>query len=390
MRRRTYLSGVAGAGAVALAGCSLPGSEEQVPSLSSDWPRPRYDERSRGHREAYADIEDAAPSVRWTVEYDATGSRAPTPVVADGVVYVHTGTAVRALNAADGSERWRTTVVDRAVATDPDEPYVGPTPLAIADDRVFAGSPRGLTVLDPTGERHWSVDGDADVFGTQGAPVVVDGTVYFGLGDTGHAYGVDGTERWTASFESEVTSAPAVGREGGVHFGTETGVHRFTADGAHQWGGRVDASPWVSFAVEFDALFVPSPSDGARLVRLDTATGDVRDRLPLHHHDGPMVVPHAGDSAYVSVTNSLIRAGTDGPLSVQAGGTFPGSPNGPAASMAGTVLYVAHGERVGAYESLDGAPAWQVSIDGADLGSAPAVTDEAVFVADTDRIYAIA
>ena len=118
-QRRTCPSGTTRRGLLAAcatatvptAGCSdrLSGALESPLEVSTDWPRVQYDARATGRT---VDVTGPAtePSVRWTTDVEAVRGGTPAVVVADGTVFVASGSVVAALDAADGTERWTTRV----------------------------------------------------------------------------------------------------------------------------------------------------------------------------------------------------------------------------------------------------------------------------------------
>jgi serine/threonine-protein kinase len=165
----------------------------------------------------YAGVQDGVYALdattgeeRWTVAYDA----ASVPAVAGDTVYVGIRNGVRAINAADGTEAW---------GVDVDGPVRMLAP-AVADGTVYVGgfalenpdSPATLFALDAAdGTEQWRSEFASAVPSFAGiSPAVVDGTVYAAGGslDGGDGLGMvaldaaDGTERWR--FPVEQSPAP--------------------------------------------------------------------------------------------------------------------------------------------------------------------------------------
>lgn len=147
---------------------------------------------------------DARSGTReWTFD-DDTITAFGDPVVAGDTVYaaatrrsdgVPTGT-LYALDADDGSERWRV------------ETALSPTPPAVTSDGLYLGADRVLA-LGFDGSIRWEYGGNQFV---AASPSVADGTVYLGSID-GRVVALDandGSERWTNSTPGSLLHAPAV------------------------------------------------------------------------------------------------------------------------------------------------------------------------------------
>lgn len=390
MRRRDVLAGGATVAGAAVAGCSLR-AEETIPSLSSDWPRPRYDERGTGYREDRAPVSEGDPSVRWSASIDADESDRPEPVVVDDVVYVNTRSEVVAFDAADGEQRWR-----RRIADEPSIKGYMRGPLTVAEGRLFAGSHGGLFALDTDGTVVWSVEGDGEfpAGSVSGSPVVADGTVFFAVGDTGYAYTVDGEELWARDLGSFAFSAPAfaapAGGDEAVYFGGNGGdLHRIRPDGTREWTSPVATYvyPLAVAPVTGDAVYVPRND---AIVEVDLETGERRNALPIGSTDAALAVTAEGFKNYVYASggagNAVFEMSTDS-FAVQGARTFDSQGTG--VTAVGSSLYLAHGSGLWVGPRLEDDPAWTVETGDA-LRGGVAVTDEAVFATSQDTLYGIA
>ena len=149
--RRQFLVGGA-AGAAIFAGC-LGAPEPRYAGESGEepdtrwWPQPEFDRiascynpRPVGPREAVAE--------RWSIDISLPSSR---PVVADGIAYLPTATALRAVDAKTGEERWR--------ENGGDEP-MWPRRVLWHDGTVYVtqvGEPALIALDAETGEREWTL-----------------------------------------------------------------------------------------------------------------------------------------------------------------------------------------------------------------------------------------
>ncbi|WP_135828742.1 outer membrane protein assembly factor BamB family protein [Halorussus halobius] len=168
---------------------------------------------------------------RWTTPVETDGA---TGVAVDsGTAYVgETGGGLAALDAADGSENWRTdaakmtfppTVADGTVFVATDDAAVrafdadtgrslwsngdeGTGAPAVADGRVFAAANKDLACYDAAGTELWNTG----AIGTFRTPAVAGGTVYAGT-DNETLYAIateDGAERWVDEFEDDDDPTP--------------------------------------------------------------------------------------------------------------------------------------------------------------------------------------
>jgi outer membrane protein assembly factor BamB len=149
--RRSFLAGGATGLLVGSAGCTdlryaarerrLGTPERQVapdwePGPDS-WPYPRYDPERTGYN-PHAEPPREEPEEAWSWDGEAESM-----VVADESVYAYEDGEVLAIDADDGSERWRVDVGD-----------VGRTLVAV-DGRIYCTG-LGVIALSPDGDRIWS------------------------------------------------------------------------------------------------------------------------------------------------------------------------------------------------------------------------------------------
>ncbi len=186
---------------------------------------------------------DLEGSLRWRAITDVDVSSAPT--LADGVVYVGgslNSEAVVALDATDGSERWRVRVGQYA------------TTPAVADGTAYVGggSEHAAYALEAaTGGGRWRVETDGRVWG---APTVVDDIVYVGSrGGTVYALEpADGETQWIASVGDDVHESIAATDER-LYVPTADGLVALDTDGTEAWSldgrSRVNAPSVVGDVV---------------------------------------------------------------------------------------------------------------------------------------------
>ncbi|WP_251328426.1 PQQ-binding-like beta-propeller repeat protein [Haloplanus pelagicus] len=262
----------------------------------------------------------------WRVGLDGPGSA----VVADGTVYVESLDGLRALDAADGTERWR-----------------------------FGGEDEVVS------------------------PAVVDGTVYVGRGDRVYALSAgDGTERWRFSTDDSITAGPTVAGDTVLVGGSASDVYALAAaDGSLRWRFPTDETVRSVPAVASDTVYVGSDDD--TLYALATADGSERWRFAVGSGVGTPAV--ANGVVYVGGYESPLYAldAADGSerWSVETDRGYP-SP-----SVADGTVYVERGGGVSALSAADGTERWSFGTDG--IIGKPAVVDGTVYVGGTRHLYAL-
>ena len=266
--------------AVAAAGCTnRPSGVLASPlEVTTDWPRVEYDARATA-RAADVTGPETEPSVRWEADVEEMDEGMPAVVVADGTVFVASGSVAAALDAADGSERWRTRVSpSRSPGGGPGKPCSA----TVGDEHLFVGNFDGLFALDREGAVRWSHEVADPASGASGvfrSPAVVDGSVYFTAVGEGavYAYTTDGERRWRRDLEGDAAPAGPAVADGTVFAGSETGVHALSADGTRRWTaplGPVETTP----TVDDGTVYVTGEDEsdtGSFLAAVDADTGDV-------------------------------------------------------------------------------------------------------------------
>lgn len=208
-------------------------------------------------------FDEATGEQRWTQDI-AMGLFSPAaPAVVDGTVYVRIprtmGIWVEALDASDGSRRWRREVDARIVGS-----------FVVADGRLFVTMDEALLALDPeNGEQLWRTA----VEPVANQPAVGNGAVHVGCED-GRVRAFDvanGDQRWEYDLGGEIRTAPAI-RDGVVYAGTGERLIALRG-GDVDWEfepERVLTSPVP--AVDGERVYV----GGRNLYGIDASTGDAR------------------------------------------------------------------------------------------------------------------
>ncbi|MFB6147190.1 MAG: PQQ-binding-like beta-propeller repeat protein [Halobacteriaceae archaeon] len=287
-------------------------------------------------------IDAADGTERW--RFDADGRVKSSPTVVGGTVYVGSDSpAVYALDAADGTEQWR---------YDGGGYYVEASPT-IVDHTVYVGnSGDRLVAIDAAdGTERWRFTPGE---GFPSAPAVTGGTVYAGCHD-GNLYAVaatDGTEQWRFGTGGLVTTSPTA-VDGTVYVGSDDGnlYAVDAADGSERW--RFGPGPWDSY-VRSSATVVDGTvyvgRDDRTLYAIDAADGTERWHVEFDAdvRSSPTV---AGGSVYV---------GTD----ISDSGVY-------------------------AIDAADGTVQWRFDT-GNDVNTCPTVVDDTVYVGAPDgHVYAL-
>lgn len=216
----------------------------------------------------------------WSAACSCLGTSSPA-IGSDGTIYVGSGSPYLYAYNPNGTLRWRKSVTARvtssinispsgvlyfgcsngtvyAVGTDGSTRWtfsvggsVSSTPALAADGTIYVGSQNGgLYALNSTGTQKWKF-APAEGGGFSAAPAIgSDGTVYIGS-SIGYFYGIrsTGAQKWRTSVGGAVASSAAVTSSGSVYFGCrDNKLHAVSiTTGAQLWvfnaGSYVDSSP---------------------------------------------------------------------------------------------------------------------------------------------------
>lgn len=345
-RRRQVLRTVGGALAAGAAGCLSGESSDDTSDPSGDVAveMARYDAGNTGtHPAATGPTGSLSAAWEFRVEY-RNAFFTSQPAVADDTVFAgvvifgELPAALLAIDAADGTERWRLETEYDVVATpavgedhvyavadgvlrtldrsNGDEDWTYPLPEGggdptLVEDTVYVvgGEPTVHAVDASTGESRWTASADTTSRSWGRTPAIADGRVYVTDRDEGAVIALDagaaGETRWRAPVD-EPTDAPVatgeavfVGDQGG-------GLHCIDTGGAVQWSeSAVGASFYddvgvVAPALAEDVLY--SSGQGGELTAVGV-DGEPRWRADLSFQPfGAPVV--ADDVVYVAGATS--------------------------------------------------------------------------------------
>ncbi|WP_121820332.1 outer membrane protein assembly factor BamB family protein [Halostella salina] len=331
MNRRRFLAAAAVGVTSAFAGCS--GTPDPVTTRRDhgDWPLHAHDTTNSNHVPA-AVGPGPDPSVEWTrrvTDGRRYGYGAPSPVVADGTLYVG-GDGLVALEAATGDHSWRAAR---------SEAVYGP---AVTDGAVYAGSVDGgvprVRAFDRTnGERRWTVTYD-EVLGPRFRPVVAtDDAVYATLnygteGSTTPPHGrldalADGDRRWSIDLGGNRDPAPAV-RGTELYLGGTAGspacavdvrrgtVERLLGDPpGRNWTSETPISPQVHAVAASDAVYYGGRDASGRVTPTPPVTLDALEEGAVewqaslgHQVPPPAVTPESVSVVWASTDDGTVTA----------------------------------------------------------------------------------
>jgi outer membrane protein assembly factor BamB len=257
------------------------------------------------------DAERPDERVAWSAP-EGGGTTGFTPTVAGRTVVAPVGEGLKALDARDGTVRWRTTAgggttavagetcytyTDRLIALDAvtgetrwtsEETAAAPSGFAVGEDAVAlacgGGGEGALYCIDRAdGATRWRYEAVGESY----ASAVTDGTRAYAVGTDGvlHAVRLDGGEGvWTHAFAGESYQRVAVA-DGTVYAAGTNGdgvVALDAATGRERWRFAVEIGGASTPAVTPDAVLAVAPtSEGRHLFVLDRASGDERARFAL-------------------------------------------------------------------------------------------------------------
>lgn len=375
--RRQVLATTGSLAAAATAGCLGAGADgDPGTDDATDWPMPDFD--SRGGSWAHDAVAPrSAPTERFRLDLPSPTDR---PVVADGTVFQPTMGGLIALDAADGTERWRYAPSDAA--------HFFPSP-AVHDGSVYVtGEDPGLVALDVAdGSVEWTVESDARMRAPP-APTREWRALYVGT-DGGRVLRVtpDGEVEWTTDVYGAVTRLVAHEPEG-VFVGTTAGEVHALYDGRGMWRRAVPGNVTALAGTEGSDVYVATFGGGT----LRLAGGAHAGRPRWHAEDGPTAhrsFALAGAGLFGADGAGLTRQDhRTGERDWRLGDDYFSAPAG-----AGDTVYIGGRGEVAAFETSGGfgigdyhleARRWTYDLDDASGGHL-AVADGALFVPITGR-----
>lgn len=350
LNRRAVL---ASAGAVLGLGSLTQLSTSTSPPVEGSWPLGRGDPQNTAY------TTDSGPTksvtVSWTYEKHLSSVKAP--VIADGTVYLgfhDEVSAFVALDAATGTEQWRTKLGDGSAVGFPD------AAAAVVDDLVLAPFGDHLFAFDrENGEIQWERQFEDEI----DASTIVDGVAYLVIRGSGALVALDsktGETMWEQSIgawadgavavsENRVYAVATTADETGavVALDATTGEKQWQYTSSHRLAGTPAVAKGTVYASDARGVHAISSEDGSRRWRFEGQ--------PIKDHEW-------GNFSY--------------------DGSAPAVANG-------TVYTGAADERVYALDADSGEKRWEFWTWNNVTGE-PVVTDDAVYVGSEDSlIYAL-
>lgn len=214
--RRRFLTGAGAVGLTSVAGCL--GNFEiyytgQEQPQTKWWPQPQFDGLATSYNPKQVGPRTGV-SERWTLDISGPAAR---PVVADGLAFLPTIDAVRAVDARTGKEQWRESG---------DGPPLWPQVVLWDNGHLYVAQPQspGLIALDAaTGKRQWQFD--ADQSGVSALVIDSESSELFAGDDQGNIYKLDpvtGEQRWHRQFFGPISTF-VIGTRPFLLVGTEGG-----------------------------------------------------------------------------------------------------------------------------------------------------------------------
>lgn len=307
------------------------------------WPTERHDPARTGY--APSEIGPTKdPAVAWHTSIDGYSMRQGL-VSSDELVYVTSNQALTAVDAATGNQQWRITHFGMIPWNK--QLFVETTPI-LSDDRLFVGSNATLYAVTPAdGSAQWEYEPDTSLRAT----LYAGNTVYVLYGDVLAAVdATSGIERWRTragsgvypkAYAQEHIVGPALGRDGVVGaVGASSGTVQWTRDIGSNDASRTGA------CITNDTVYCGTGS----LYALNLADGSTQWTHSLGTADAELKPVSDGTTVYLVIDET---------------------------------------NRVLALDARTGDVRWSTTIHGMAENSAPALTDETLYVGLTHGVVAL-
>jgi outer membrane protein assembly factor BamB len=369
---------------------------------SAAWPKYRGNPGNTGQGSGSG----ATGTLRWSTAAGFANRVEGSPIIGpDGVVYIGADDGrFYAFDGATGAIRWATVVQTAGVDS---------SAALGADGTIYVGAGSAMLALDAaTGIQKWRFDTAGDV---ESSPALApDGTLYFGADDA-RVYALDasnGVLKWYFTFPdgSDTDSSPALGADGTVYIGSDKGT-LYALNGQHGtllWSfkaiGEISGAPALGTdgTVYFCALNLTKTESVTYAI--DALTGVPRWEKVQSSQSAPSVAIGSDGAVFVGgVTvepRAVVRA-LDAGTGNQKWERWlePGSTGSSAVSIdAAGILYlqsefrvaVAGSGKLSALNPMTGSVLWQVATSGSSNSSPAIGADGTVYAGSDDgRVYAI-
>lgn len=364
----------------------------------TDWPMSRNDLRNTGVNDTVAPTEG---EVKWSYPVQNT-SLSDSPVVADGIVYIHSPQSnLHAISASNGSKLWEFETVDSCGGC-------GSIPT-VFDGTVYFGDMDGVVhAVDATnGNEVWRFETEWPI---QSAPAVTDNTVYIANAapsgkdaEEGGVYAIsreDGEQRWRTDpgrFKGGWITATLAFDDGRIFIGDETwrSLYGLAADdGSQLWQYKVNEEISSAAAVVGDTVYVADRADYVYAVSADDGSeewvAEPRHPYPTKRMWGAPAT--TTDSVYFGSTSGIVYAlsNDDGSERWSIDPTGSGQFIFSSVVVVDGTVYVAgvQGDIYG-MSTEDGSEEWHIDLS-SNINSSPAVSEGVLYVgANNGNLYAI-
>jgi len=359
MHRRSFLVyGSAVVGTSVAGGCLLNGSERVTPNVKHSARAPRqfqYDAKNTGVTGG-----DAPESA--TVAWETTVEEIQGIARLDDRLVVAASSRLYAFDPGDGAKLWEVEVghnTGMSPALTNDTAYV----------TVWNGPPdrsRGVAAIDLTdGSERWRAVPDVDV---SSAPTVEGGTVYVGGSVNSDELiaidASDGSERWRFG-ASRLVSTPAVA-DGTVFIGGGKSHVAYAVDaetGEERWQVETDGEALNAPTVVDETVYVPVRS--GHLYALDATEGTERWNNHLGGGDDPAItgsVAATTDAVYAPTGDAIVALDSDGTEQWRSDGQATHAP------VVADDDLLATGRHAICLDAASGEEAWRHEIEARDFG----------------------
>lgn len=325
-------------------------------------------------------------TLSWRHTTVSAHNNAASPVSANGLVYFVSGSALYAVNAANGETRWQYPSDKTAQA------YFGATPTLSGDSLYIADDYGQVSKLEAaTGREVWKTKLEGAI---RSSPVVSNGVVYFGSGNA-HAYALNaetGQTVWDVTVDGPITTSPTITGGLVVFSSSDNNVYSVSARNGHKaWAVPFDADPSiVPLVYDGASLYVTA---GDTIYRLDPSNGTKRSqiKLPTNVLLPPTV---SSDTVYViTQSNALYALSPNGQERWRT--TLISSATAPPLLTGNTLIVPTVGGVLSSYDSQTSKLQWryvmqatatssQPKVSSTTVSAAPIAADGALYVVSDD------
>jgi outer membrane protein assembly factor BamB len=218
--------------------------------------------------------------------------------------------SVVALDTATGERRWRVALADEDDAdTTTEVDAADPGTPAVAGDRVYVGSSRGVHAFDALSR---GIDWETTTAAVRSPPAVVDDWLWVGTEDGVTALAAEnGSEHWSVALDDPVVAAPVVDVHASRVYAATTGGEVVALDaaggGTERWTLDLERRVLASPALADGVLYVGHV--GGDLLAVDADDGEVAGRHKAVGQLYASPVVHEESLFYATGTGNVYAVG---------------------------------------------------------------------------------